>query len=294
MQYIHGSCPTIRCWLRCEHMHNGESHHGEVERCTISMVTSWAGRALGFDAVTERGARFTHLPLHAFVHGMNEQEAKAATTYELGALELWDCFSYSFDCMVDEFWAGHRVECRLRGVDKPVGGVALWMVAWAPDRRDTGCVSIPEEHKQAHIIQLDGGQYAALPNNRLRWLEPSFVTKPLPPEVARGYRTNHREWSVEAAWATEDSDAYFYEEQPAEPPLQAHARHTDGALRTSPFPTAAEDEPPACPAVCEGLQCELPGGHSQGFGLGRTHVRTTNGQRYTWRDGDERLTRAID
>jgi hypothetical protein len=68
----------------------------------------------------------------------------------------------------------------------------------------------PAEHKSAHFIELDNGEYALQPNNRLRWFEPSHVTKPYPEKP--DYKVNTDEWNCEAfdKWATEDSDSWAY------------------------------------------------------------------------------------
>lgn len=67
--------------------------------------------------------------------------------------------------------------------------------------------------KRAHIIKLDNGCYAAQPNNRIRWYEGSFITKPFPKNP--DYVTNSHNWKCEDGkkWATEDTDKYFYQYQ---------------------------------------------------------------------------------
>jgi hypothetical protein len=46
-----------------------------------------------------------------------------------------------------------------------------------PNILDTDHSEIPHEHKCAHIIALDDGNYAAQPNNRCIWDIPSFTVK---------------------------------------------------------------------------------------------------------------------
>jgi hypothetical protein len=57
---------------------------------------------------------------------------------------------------------------------------------------DTDHSEIPHEHKCAHIIALDDGNYAAQPNNRCIWDIPSFTVNT-------------------SQWKTEDTDKFFYE-----------------------------------------------------------------------------------
>lgn len=66
-------------------------------------------------------------------------------------------------------------------------------------------------YKTAHLVQLDNGCYALQPNNRMRWWEPSFVTKPFPERP--DYLTNSHIWRCEnkTKWSTEDSQKYSYD-----------------------------------------------------------------------------------
>ena len=81
-------------------------------------------------------------------------------------------------------------------------GSYLFTVDWAhPDANilDTDHSEIPHEHKCAHIIALDDGNYAAQPNNRCIWDLPSFTVKDnIPLE-----QTN--EWNVEDTGAWKDT-----------------------------------------------------------------------------------------
>jgi hypothetical protein len=74
---------------------------------------------------------------------------------------------------------------------------------------DTDHSEIPHEHKCAHILALDDGNYAAQPNNRLIWSIPSFTVKD---EIPVDWKVQTSEWNVEdtSKWKTEDSDNYFY------------------------------------------------------------------------------------
>ena len=74
---------------------------------------------------------------------------------------------------------------------------------------DTDHSEIPHEHKCAHIIALDDGNFAAQPNNRCIWDIPSFTVKDDIPD----WKVQTSEWNVEdsRAWRTEDTDKFFYE-----------------------------------------------------------------------------------
>ena len=122
-----------------------------------------------------------------------------------------NCFSYypsvhSFDILAGQ--AGKYI-----GKDKKWHpGKYLFTVDFAhPESNilDTDHSEIPHEHKCAHIIALDDGNFAAQPNNRCIWDIPSFTVKDDIPDS----KVQTNEWNVEdsRAWRTEDTDKFFYE-----------------------------------------------------------------------------------
>jgi hypothetical protein len=129
----------------------------------------------------------------------------------LDELELWNCFSYypsvtSFDILDGQ--SGKYI-----GKDKKWHpGAYLFTVDWAhPESNivDTDHSEIPHEHKCAHILALDDGNYAAQPNNRILWDIPSFTVKDEIPD----WKVQTSEWNVEdtGKWKTEDTDRFFYD-----------------------------------------------------------------------------------
>jgi len=131
--------------------------------------------------------------------------------HRLDELELWNCFSYypsvtSFDIIDGQ--SGKYI-----GKDKQWHpGAYLFTVDWAhPESNivDTDHSEIPHEHKCAHILALEDGNYAAQPNNRIIWSIPSFTVKD---EIPFDWKVQTSEWNVEDSrkWQTEDTDKFFY------------------------------------------------------------------------------------
>jgi hypothetical protein len=57
-------------------------------------------------------------------------------------------------------------------------------------------------------LALDGGNYAAQPNNRILWDAPNYTTDNMVPD----YMVQSTKWNVENKdWLTEDSKKMFYE-----------------------------------------------------------------------------------
>ena len=157
----------------------------------------------------ENGAIFYRLPISAFIQrGFKPDSVPRG---RLDELQLWNSFSYypavtSWDIL--EAQSGKYI-----GKDKKWHwGRYLFTVDFAhpePNILDTDHSEIPHEHKCAHVLALNDGNYAAQPNNRLIWDIPSFTVKDKTPDWK--VQTNY--WNVEDTqqWRTEDTDNFFYE-----------------------------------------------------------------------------------
>ena len=173
MAYLNANIPLQYSQIRREYLYDLKKHHGEVEDCIIFGISSMEGRAILFHALMENGAIFYRLPISAFIQrGYKPKEVPNRRHH----------------------------------------GQYLFTVDWAhPDANiiDTDHSEIPHEHKCAHIIALDDGNYAAQPNNRCIWDLPSFTVKESVPD----WKVQTNEWNVEdvGKWRTEDTDKFFYE-----------------------------------------------------------------------------------
>ena len=208
MAYLNANIPVIYCQVRREYLYDLKKHHGEVEDCMVFGIASMPGRALLFHAIMQNGGVYYRLPISAFIQ--NGFDVEKVPRPRLDELELWNCFSYypsviCFDALsvAGKYW----------GKDKKWHtGSYLFTVDWAhPDSNivDTDHSEVPQEHKCAHIMALDDGNYAAQPNNRILWHIPSFTVRDEVPD----WNVNHQVWSVEDSreWRTADTDKFFYD-----------------------------------------------------------------------------------
>ena len=128
----------------------------------------------------------------------------------LDELELWNCFSYYPSVTTFDILDGKSGQ--YFGKDKKLHrGAYLFTIDFAhPESNivDTDHSEIPHEHKCAHIMALEDGNYAAQPNNRILWDIPSFTVKNEIPD----WKVQTSEWNVEdtGKWKTEDTDRFFY------------------------------------------------------------------------------------
>jgi hypothetical protein len=210
MAYLNANIPATYAQVRREYLYDLKEHYGEVEDCLIFGMASISGHSILFHAVMENGAVFYRLPISAFIQ--RGFDVKKVPRMRLDELELWNCFSYypavtSYDILSGQ--SGKYI-----GKDKKwYYGNYLFTIDWAhPEGNivDTDHSEIPHEHKCAHILALENGNYAAQPNNRLIWNIPSFTVKD---EVPTDWKVQTSDWTVENSrrWTTEDSDRFFYE-----------------------------------------------------------------------------------
>lgn len=189
--------------MRDEFLYDGDrSHVGHFTEAHVFGVSSIEGRALGFHALLSNGACWWRLPVHALVARPELPEPDLPLDW----LQLWDCFSYHV--AVTEF--GWLAEQRCRTVLKDgqwYGGEYVLTFDWAESATAEGAGE--SGHKCAHMVQLDNGQYALQPDNRMQFFEPATI---VPFDRPPRYKTNTRVWKVEqgSKWRTSDDDLMFY------------------------------------------------------------------------------------
>jgi len=208
MAYLNANIPPIYCKVRKEYLYDLKEHHGEDEECVVFGITSISGRAILFNIMLPNGACFWRLPISAFFQKHLSRSEVPDMSPDF--LQLWNCFSYYPSVHCFDFLAG--VYGKFRGKDKKFyPGQYLFTIDWAhPETNilNTEHSEIPQEHKCAHILALDNGNYAAQPNNRILWHVNSYTTDRSWPD----YKVQNTVWEVEGPdWITEDSDKMFYE-----------------------------------------------------------------------------------
>ena len=208
MAYLNANIPPIYCNVRKEYLYDLKKHQDESEECIIFGVASISGRALLFHIMLPNGAVYYRLPISAFFQ--KNFSRSQVPNMRVDELQLWNCFSYWPSVHTFDFLAG--VEGKYLGKNKKFyTGQYLFTIDWAhPETNilNTEHSEIPQEHKCAHIIALDNGNYAAQPNNRIIWHINNYTTSNEWPD----YKVQSSVWDVEGRdWVTEDSDKMFYE-----------------------------------------------------------------------------------
>jgi len=195
MPYLVADTPYTYCLVRREFVRDGQDGHGEYVEGCIFGVTALEGRLPAFQVMLRDGAQFARLPLVAFCE-------KPSEYLEPPVVCLWDSLSYTvavhqyayLATLVADVFCGDGVERR---------GKYLFTLDWA----ESDYSEMPDQHKCHHLFWLDSGQLVAMPNNRVRWHEPSWVR----PFTARpDYLVQTRVWTTERLRAVADGDRMFY------------------------------------------------------------------------------------
>lgn len=210
MAYLNANIPPIECYVRSNFLQNRPNKFDSTDKylpCVIIGVASVAHRAPLFHFIMEDGGVWFRMPIHAFCSRPDTPQE------DIHQLVLWDCFSpyisvTKFDFMVEKKMVYYD---RSRN-ERP--GKYLFTLDWSQEDAnvvDIGFSQVPGQHKCGHVIQLDSGNYAIQPNNRVRLFEPSFVTKWGSVVIERKLGTEY--WSVENKdrWILSDDDNFEYD-----------------------------------------------------------------------------------
>ena len=209
MAYLNINIPTIYAKVKKEYLYDLDpKYKKESLDCIIFGLASLTGKSLLFHCMLPNGACYWRLPISAFFQkSFHRSEVPDMSVDEL---ELWNCFSYYPSITEFDFLGGMRG--KFLGKDKKFyKGEYLFTVDWGTpevNEIDTEHSEIPQEHKCAHILELDNGNYAAQPNNRILWSISNYTTDRSWPD----YKVQNTYWTVENKdWTTEDTDKMFYQ-----------------------------------------------------------------------------------
>lgn len=219
MAFLIANLPPTECFIRKEFLYDFEPDKsnpyglkgaGEYTPCIWISIKSLQGRAFYIESlVTEYGGLYDKLPLHAYVWNTQIQYTQLL---DLEMLQLWDCFSYEMSVLRKQALSGLKVKYKAKDNNWYFGNYMFTVdnVVSDPNVLDVSYVQEPSEHKSFNFIRLDNGQFAAQPNNRIIWFEPSHSPSKL---KKPDFKVSTKVWSVEdkPKWRFGDTDQYFYE-----------------------------------------------------------------------------------
>lgn len=204
MAYLIHPLPPQNVLVRKEYLYDLERGHGEYTPGIWISVKSTQYKALYFETLlTEYGALYDKLPLSAFVWRTDHGDLP------LDVLQLWDCFDYNLTVVEKPILS----RCEFFGKDKQMHpGKYLFTIDNAHSDKSTIDINFSEhdpEHKSFNIIQLDNGQFAAQPNNRVIWRDSSLVPDKLLRPDFKVCTQNYRV-ETEPKWSVGHTDEWQY------------------------------------------------------------------------------------
>lgn len=170
----------IPCMLRAEFCFNLERGHGKYFDGYMIGFCAVPARVPSFQVVLENGAQWSRVPINMLAW-------KKCPVLDLKQYTLWDCYGYDFELV--------KLEALARAtVMTPVGkftGDYLLTIDWTGG----GFAEVADQHKNHHLLRMESGHFAAYPNNRLLWIDPSWIKEP---KKLPAFVSNSHIWSVGA------------------------------------------------------------------------------------------------
>lgn len=191
--------PCIEVYVARWALTNGEEKEGS-ERGWLYGVKSSHHKALQFHVLLESGASYWGLPLNAIKTNQDNG------WLELSNSQLWSNISEKISSI--EFNFLRRLSCDVLLKSKELKrGTYRFTIDYEGqgDLSDT-----PNEHKCAHIIELDSGHLVAYPNNRVIFNDSSLTKGDA---ADRGYKINTTEYVIDESkdWSVAESDEFLYD-----------------------------------------------------------------------------------
>ena len=200
---MNADIPYLRCWVRLPYI---SSRQG-VEEGYAFAIQSYPGRTLAFHVMLQSGAHYRGVPIHAIALRPD------AAPRELKDCALWDCFTFRPIVHCYNYLREHEAICYARS--GPVEGRYLFTVDWLPDDGGPGFTHLVEQNKCAHVLALEDGNLAALPTNRIAWMDGYFIGR-RPDPRAMNYTVQQEVWQAEDAAFDASRDLnYIYGPQEA-------------------------------------------------------------------------------
>lgn len=177
---VHADIPAFSAHVLSEFLYDMDpTFQGKTEPCTVFAVSSYKGHYPTFKILLKNGSLFDYIPAHALLVG---------TTTPVHSLTLGDlCY----------FKACPDMNITVN-VHATLAGPFCKRVCWMP--RTAGWVNITQyictidwfqDNHNAHLVVLENGQVAFVPNHKVL-----FLTKPTEDKVLvfQPYKKLHQEW----------------------------------------------------------------------------------------------------
>jgi hypothetical protein len=211
MSALLANLPNTKVYVRKEYLMDFKGGHGEFVEGHWVTVKSMPGRAFYFETyLPEYAALYDKLPISAFV----SEPKKPDPDLPLQDLQFWNAMDYGVTAIYKQFIGSMDFEILTRSHKVLKGTYVLTLDNYheSADEIDYSTSEIPEEHKSFNILELENGQYAAYPNNRMRVYDNSLTPKqPKDPD----FKVSTEFYQVENGYSYRlgDTDQYYWKSE---------------------------------------------------------------------------------
>ena len=207
MAYHNANIPIVECYVRGNYLRDQKDSFDKYYDCVVFGVTSLPGQVPLFHFLMTDGGIWWKAPISAFCKREGVKELP------LNELCMWDSFSYNISVTTFYHLAGSKMTYFSRRKEKRSGNY-LFTLDWTIgdyNELNFGYAEAPSQHKCGHVIELNDGNYAIQPNNRVKVFETEFVDTPNKNIVNR--LVNTRKWSVEQSdkWILTEKEEGSYD-----------------------------------------------------------------------------------
>ena len=201
--------PNQKVFVRKEYLMDHESGHGEFVEGHWVTAKSIPGRAFYFETyLPHYGALYDKLPISAFVSSPETPDPDLT----LPNLQFWNCMDYGVTSIYKQFIGSMDFEIRKRDQGNMYGTYICTLDNYhaQTDEVDYSTSEVPEEHKSFNLIELENGQYALYPNNRMRVYDNSLTPEePMMPDFK--VSTDYYQVETGNKYRLGDTEEYYYE-----------------------------------------------------------------------------------
>ena len=210
MACLIANLPSQEVWVRKEYLMDHQGGWGEFVKGVWVSVKSMPGRTFYFETyLPEYAAMYDKLPISAFT----SSPTTPSPDMNLPNLQFWNCMDYGVVVVQKQFIGSMDYEIRTRdhGNQKGIYICTIDNYHQDPDAIDYATSENPAEHKSFNVIELQNGQYALYPNNRMRVYDNSLT--PAEPKMP-DFKVSTQYYQVENTYdrlALGDETDYFWE-----------------------------------------------------------------------------------
>lgn len=172
MSTQNANIPQVKCYIRNSYIGQGDG----VTEGYIFGVKCILNKPLFFHFQSCFGAVFWMQPISAFVHEEVYDVLSDDEEQRLSLLQTWDCQSNFVSVTTFAFLQYKRVDVHCRDGKWRSGRYLFTIDDYYGDLNELNLgYATDNDSKCYQFIELEDGNYAAHPNNLLRWHNPDFI-----------------------------------------------------------------------------------------------------------------------